>query len=771
MKIELLAPAGSYQTMVAAIEAGADAVYMGGMKFGARAYAENGDEDTIIDAIRYVHLRGKQLYLTVNTLLKNKELEQELYGYLKPLYEAGLDAVIVQDPGVLLFIKKHFPDMHIHASTQMTITGEMSAALLEEMGCTRIVTARELSLEEIAAISERTSLEIESFIHGALCYCYSGQCLMSSLFGGRSGNRGRCAQPCRLPYGVYENGKKINSEKNQFALSPKDMCTIEILPEIIRAGVTSLKIEGRMKRPEYTAGVVRIYRKYLDMYLKKEAYYTAHPEKYRVDSKDLQELFDLYNRDGFHTGYYKDHNGPKMMAVKNEKLTNGQKIRNEELFRTINAEYLDKQKKISLSGVLKLYMGLPASLLITGRYDAQEMICVEATGQMVDVAQKQPLTRERVIAQMKKTGNTPFEFMQFDVEMDSNIFMPMQALNELRRAGLEAFEQSIYDRYSRVVPDETNSDNMSDGDGLIYGESNKDSKECIILQDDKMVQTEFDKQAAVPYQLSVSVETKEQLEAVVYSELVTHIYASERIFDKNDIYNQVTSWIERAKKRRKKLYLALPFIHRKDKLNYLDDYYQKFLSFGLSGYLVRSLESVSYLRALGLASYLVADANLYTYNNRAQDFYQSLGITRITAPYELNNKELADRNNENSEVVIYGYQPLMVSAQCVKKNFRNCTKKSEVLTLQDRYKKQFCVQCVCEHCYNIIYNSIPLGIWKEASELKQLNFRTFRMNFTIESSEEVKKLLRDFGSLYLYGESVHFQTEQFTKGHLKRGVE
>lgn len=360
MVIELLAPAGSYQTLVAAIEAGADAVYMGGTKFGARAYAENGDEDTIIAAIRYVHLHNKKLYLTVNTLLKDRELENELYDYLKPLYEAGLDAVIVQDPGVLKFVKENFPGLHIHASTQMTITGKMSASLLEEMGCSRIVTARELSLKEIEDIRKNTSLEIESFIHGALCYCYSGQCLMSSLFGGRSGNRGRCAQPCRLPYGVYENGKKINSEKNQFALSPKDMCTIEILPEVIHAGVTSLKIEGRMKRPEYTAGVVRIYRKYLDLYLKNADKYEKHPELYRVDKADIQELFDLYNRDGFHTGYYKDHNGPKMMALKNEKLSNGQKARNEALFQRIKAEYLDKQRKLPLDASVQLHVGKPA---------------------------------------------------------------------------------------------------------------------------------------------------------------------------------------------------------------------------------------------------------------------------------------------------------------------------------------------------------------------------------------------------------------------------
>lgn len=755
MNIELLAPAGSYQTMAAAIEAGADAVYMGGLKFGARAFAENGDEDTMIAAIRYVHLHGKHLYLTVNTLLKEKELEEELYAYLKPLYEAGLDAVIVQDPGVMMFVKKHFPDMHIHASTQMTITGEMSAAMLEEMGCTRIVTARELSLKEIASIRQKTSLEIESFIHGALCYCYSGQCLMSSLFGGRSGNRGRCAQPCRLPYSVSQDGRILNSEQSQYVLSPKDMCTIELLPEIIRSGVTSLKIEGRMKRPEYTAGVVRIYRKYLDLYLNNKKFYDAHPEKYKVEKEDLQELFDLYNRDGFHTGYYKDHNGPKMMALRNEKLSKGQKIRNEALFQRIKGEYIDKQKKLPLKGYLRLKVKEPASFVVMNaledsleksrsyhyKADVSQLYCAEVQGQIVDAAQKQPLTKERILAQMNKTGNTPFGFIDIDIEMDENIFIPMQALNELRRAGLEEYDACVQRNYTRTIVSEAEEN-----------ENHKVSSE-------------------IPYELNASVETIEQLKLVMDSKYVSEIYASITMFEKDKIYLQVKKYIELTKAKGKSLYLALPFIHRKDTLAYLDAYYKTFVSDGLAGYLVRSIESLAYLRQLGLSEYVVADANLYTYNNRAKAYYRMMGVLRDTVPYELNAKEIRGRDNTNSEMIVYGYQPLMVSAQCIKKNLAGCSKKSEILTLEDRYKKKFCVKCVCDFCYTIIYNSIPLGIWKEASELKEMNLRKFRMNFTIERPEDVMKLLKKFGALYLQEENVFFETEQFTKGHFKRGVE
>ena len=264
-KWELLAPAGSYESMTAAFAAGADAVYIGGSRFGARAYADNLDQDRMCQAIDYAHLHGRRIYMTVNTLFKEQELK-ELYPYLLPFAVQGLDGVIVQDLGAMALIRECFPDLAVHASTQMTITGAYGARRLKELGAKRIVTARELSLEEIRFIHRQTGMEIECFIHGALCYCYSGQCLMSSLIGGRSGNRGRCAQPCRLPYEVKRRGKTVNPKDERLVLNLKDLCTLDQLPDILEAGVYSLKIEGRMKSPRYTAGVVSIYRKYLDAY-------------------------------------------------------------------------------------------------------------------------------------------------------------------------------------------------------------------------------------------------------------------------------------------------------------------------------------------------------------------------------------------------------------------------------------------------------------------------------------------------------------------------
>ncbi len=317
-KLEVLAPAGSFESLRAAVNAGADAVYMGGSRFGARAYAQNPEGENLLAAIDYAHLHGVRLYLTVNTLLKTRELEQELYDYLLPCYEHGLDAVLVQDMGVLKAVREWFPDLPVHASTQMTLNGVGGVKVLKELGAERAVLSRELSLNEIAVISRETGMELETFVHGALCYCYSGQCLFSSILGGRSGNRGRCAQPCRLAYSaVDEKGKNLTGE--QTLLSPKDICALDLIPEIAKAGVYSLKIEGRMKRPEYTAGVVRIYRKYVDQYLQ------YGEENYKVVEADRRELLLLFNRDGFSEGYYRQHNGKNMMALKNAEASEQEK--------------------------------------------------------------------------------------------------------------------------------------------------------------------------------------------------------------------------------------------------------------------------------------------------------------------------------------------------------------------------------------------------------------------------------------------------------------
>ncbi|HET8685709.1 MAG TPA: peptidase U32 family protein, partial [Methanosarcina sp.] len=306
-KPELLAPAGGMEAFVAAVENGADAVYLGARAFSARGYASNFSEKELEEAIDYAHLRGAKVYVTVNTLLKEEEVEHAL-KLLSCLREMGTDAVIVQDLGLISLAGKYLPDLPLHASTQMTLHNSEGVEFAKKMGMERVVLSRECSLEEIKRIKEKTGTEIEVFIHGALCISYSGQCLLSSLIGGRSGNRGFCAQPCRKKYRLYCEGKPIKTT-GSYLLSPKDLNTTSGLGALIEAGVESFKIEGRMKRPEYVAGVVRIYRRLIDRYLE-------NPAEYFVSEEEQETLTQLFNR-GFTQGYFFENPRWELMSREN----------------------------------------------------------------------------------------------------------------------------------------------------------------------------------------------------------------------------------------------------------------------------------------------------------------------------------------------------------------------------------------------------------------------------------------------------------------------
>lgn len=738
MKAELLAPAGSYEGLQAVVKAGADAVYIGGSMFGARAYANNPQQDEMLEAIDYAHIHGKQIYLTVNTLLKNKELYGQLYDYLAPYYQQGIDAVIVQDLGVLSFLKKEFPNLSIHASTQMAVTGARGAELLKEAGVSRIVTARELSLKEIYEIYQKTGMEIESFVHGALCYCYSGMCLFSSMLGGRSGNRGRCAQPCRLPYTAYKDKQQISREDQSYLLSPKDMCTIDILPEILQAGVYSLKIEGRMKRPEYAAGVTSIYRKYLDLYEK-------NPKNYEVTAEDKQMLLDLYQRDGFNQGYYHSHNGKEMIAVVNQKEQNKkQKItgkRNEVLFEQLKKEYLDTKKQEKINGNFILFVNSPAILDL----DFQD-IHIQVMGETVEEAVKQPLSADRVEKQMRKTGQTPFVFDTLEIMTDEAGFLPMQSINELRRQGLEELQKEILKKYRRELPERT--------------------------QKNRVKNSETSEKMPVFY---ASVETREQLEAVLEEKDIQGVYCHISMFDKKQLWKEAFETMYQVHKREKEFYLALPYMLRDGQLM---DMEQEFLKMAeqCEGFLVRNLEELGYLSKLGLLEKAVTDYSVYTFNDNAKNTLDEWGVMRTTVPLELNGKEIHARDNEKSEMIIYGYYPMMISAQCIKKTCGKCDKKSGFVKLKDRYGKYFLTKTFCDFCYNVIYNSVPTGFLEEAQQILGEGFESLRLNFTSETKEEVKNLLDTFIGIYgLKKKNVKKKNPkempEFTKGHFKRGVE
>lgn len=729
MRTELLAPAGSYEGLQAVVKAGADAVYIGGRMFGARAYAKNPEKYEMLEAIDYAHLHGKKIYLTVNTLLKNQELFGELYDFLAPYYAQGLDAVIVQDFGVLSFIKKEFPGLPIHASTQMAVTGPHGAGLIQEAGASRIVTARELSLKEIRDIYERTGAEIESFVHGALCYCYSGMCLFSSMLGGRSGNRGRCAQPCRLPYTAYQQGKQINGKNQSYLLSPKDMCTIEILPELLQAGVYSLKIEGRMKRPEYAAGVTAIYRKYLDLF-------ERHPESYQIEAEDMQELLDLYQRDGFNKGYYQVHNGKEMMAVRNQKEQNKkqniQGKRNEVLFERLKKQYLDAKLQEKITGTLVLCTDAPAVLDL----DFQNTH-VQVMGDMVEPAQRQPLTQDRVKKQMEKTGQTPFAFEHLEVITDEAGFLPMQSLNELRRAGLEKLEASYLSQYRRKLPEK-------DTESWTEREETLDSEQKWY----------------------VSVEQKEQWEAALSQEEVDGIYCSISMYSVKNFREEVLQDIQVTHQAGKEYYLTLPYVLREGRL---DNRIQAIREMGKSadGFVIRNLEELGYLKNLGLERKAVGDYSLYSFNDLSQNFLEDMGLLRTTVPLELNGKEIRRKECSRSEMIVYGYYPMMISAQCVKKTCGTCDHQSGTVQLKDRYGNYFMTKSFCDFCYTVIYNSVPTSLWEETEQIKSAGVQALRMNFTWENRKECKRLLE----LFVQKKKNAFKMQDATKGHFKRGVE
>lgn len=747
-RAELLAPAGSFASLKAAVAAGADAVYMGGARFGARAYAQNADQDEMIAAIEYAHLHGCRLYMTVNTLFKDNELG-ELYEYLLPYYKAGLDGVIVQDLGALSFIREHFPGIELHASTQMTITSVYGAKELKRLGCCRVVPAREVSLEEIRRIYDETGMDIETFVHGALCYCYSGQCLMSSLIGGRSGNRGRCAQPCRLPYRVYEqeNGTAVNKEDQKCVLSMKDLCTLDILPQILEAGVFSLKIEGRMKSPRYTAGVVRIYRKYLDRYLEYGS------EGYYVEPEDKKELLDLFDRGGFTSGYYTRHNGRDMIALKEKPEF---RETNKELFDFLDREYVETEKKEPVEGYAYLAEGLPSVLTLTCGD-----ISVTVSGQEPQAAKNQPMTREKVIRQLGKTGATAFEFTELEAEVCGALFLPVQALNELRREGFEALTEAIQNQWRRKAPEAGEVQNGADS-----GEKSSRAAGCAGPVPDESA-------GKRPMYLTVSAETGDQLSAALAVPEVRRICLDASSFQPE----RWAEFVQLIHQAGKECYLTLPHIFRTHAIGFFRTYRSCLEQAGFDGLLIRAFEEIQWMREEQISFSASFDASVYAWNHGAVHTLKEEQAAFITAPWELNSRELEPvfeacrREGLPAELIVYGRAPMMVSAQCITKTVKGCSKCPSLLWMKDRTGARLPVQNHCAFCYNTILNPLPVSLHGCADSVKRLAPEGLRLCFTIETGEETKAVLNAFAAEFIRGENAEPPFTEFTRGHFRRGVE
>ncbi len=794
---EILAPAGSVASLKGAVAAGADAVYIGGGKFGARAYADNPDEDELLSAIDFVHLNGKKIYLTVNTLLKEKELKNSLYDYLKNYYERGLDAVIVQDFGVLSFIRRNFPELPIHASTQMTVCQGMGAKLLEEIGgVTRVVPARELSLSEVRKLREDTSLELECFVHGALCYSYSGQCLLSSMIGGRSGNRGRCAQPCRQRYELTENGIK---KAEGCLLSLKDICTLEYIPDLVDSGIDSFKIEGRMKKPEYTAGITAAYsfltRKYEELGERGYRDYIAkNPGEL---SERVREASEIYNRGGFTKGYYFNYHGPLMMTPDRAnhsgvevgkvsdvsgrhisiRLSGGLsagdvlEIRGKDSFEfTVGAAGMERlaegnskiyevnvppdfkcvkgtpvfrtKNKTLLDGIGKEYLTKDAK---AGCKGAMKAICGEAAELKVELF-----------------GH---EFTAYGDTVESAVSRPMTAddiRNVLNKTGESEFsfaDISIVSSEDAFLPVGKIKELRKRGfEGLkeeILASLRRTTapEKPFVYKEDKV---------SLGNKLICRVAARCQLETILKSGIECTLF-----LDLQD--EALSAQLETARKVKDlgtEVFICLPPVfRRKDAERYENDFDPS----GADGVVINSLDELMFIKRLNFSGRIVCSEQLYTTNDEAVAFLRKIiPAESFTASPELNISELKDIDMSVRNFCLYGRTPVMYSAQCLRDNFLTCLKKTKgesgQLGLKDRTGVVFPVRTLCPLCLNVIYNSSVYSMigMRELDELTE--FASYILSFTTEDEKETEQVLK------AYIENVPLKGN-YTRGHLRRGVE
>lgn len=818
---EILAPAGSMEALRAAVSAGADAVYLGGSRFGARAYADNFGEAELLEAIAYCHRYGVKVYLTGNTLFRNGEMK-ELYGYLAPLYEAGLDAVIVQDLGVMSYLNQQFPGLPLHASTQMSITTGYAYRLLKDYGVTRIVPARELSMEEIKSLKAgENAPEVEVFVQGALCYCYSGHCLFSSLLGGRSGNRGRCAQTCRLPYTLWDReGNRIDYNGGEYLLSTKDLCGLEAVPELIAAGVDSFKIEGRMKRPEYVAACVRTYRRAVDACRKGEF-------NRKLVEDGQREMAEVFNRGGFTKGYYHQKNGESMMSVKSPKnagvcigemehsgrnrleirlsgdvekgdlfvvegneeevLTAAEGMKrgqllvlntsgrqkdcgNKKVFRVRNAQleqelkqYTASSGEITLRGKAEFIVGKPAVLTVFGNCGGREYK-IAAKGMVVQEAAKNPVIEETIYAKLCQTGGTGFHFEEMQISLSENAFYPMKELKELRRGAIKQLEESVLGQFRREKVERLSEEELEEVQEMLRQKSEQKTRQNFEQNSERNSKQDSE-EGRVPEEvacrISVMVSDLDQLAIAVSESRIAEIYLDLQYFEKEDIIREIM----KSRKQDKRLYLALPPVLRQDYIAEIQEILDRTAD-RLGGVVARNLDELAWLYERGYSGNVVTDYSLYVMNNQAGNFIRRyFKRARITLPVELNEAQLKSLlcKDGDWEMTVYGRQQLMVSAQCPQETVKGCNGKNPAFVLKDRYQKEFPVRGICKYCYTLYYNSLPTVLF-DCMEDAVWGKVNRRLHFTMESGKEMRRVLHTFFT----GEKYDGER---TRGHYRRGVE
>ncbi|HSQ89001.1 U32 family peptidase, partial [Romboutsia sp.] len=725
--VELLAPVGSFEALKAAVQNGANAVYLGGKDFSARASANNFDRDELKKAVRYAHIRGVQVFVTANTLIKQNEIH-DFVEYAKFLYDIDVDAIILQDVGMARFIKKELPDFEIHASTQMVAHSLEDVKYLESIGFDRVVLAREVTVEEIKYICDNCDADIEVFVHGALCVCYSGQCLMSSMIGNRSGNRGRCAQPCRQKYELIDihTGEVINSN-GEYLLSPRDLNTIEEIDKIIDTGVHSLKIEGRMKKPEYVATVIDSYRKAVDEY--------NETNKLKVSGETISDLYTIFNRkftkglvlgevgkdvmnseipnnQGLYIGKVLDHNkrtkrlkimlentlkkgdginlggGTIGRIIKNGDIHTigyegelieldfvGDAKRGQIVFKTSDSELMDRvqatfqqDKELIKSDIdAQITIKLGQSPILTLSDKKGNSATIEGD-KIVEPAMKVALSKEKVETQMQKLGNTPYVLRNLEIILDDTVSLPVSILNQMRRDCIELLDEQ------RVKIKNRNHKNK-----------------VIKYNPTKVSRDSFEK-------ISVKVKNIEQLEAALQCNVDIVYY--------EDV-NTLDEALKTGIKFNKKIAYSAPRIIRHKEYKQLEKSKQT----GVNSVQVGSWGALDYFKDKELN----IDYYLNAFNSETINHFKETGATNLCLSQELNIYEIKETlkyTDMQIEAVVYGYTPLMITEYCpmgvivrdCKKDKRVAKCKESTYALKDFKDEQYRISQDI-FCRSTIYNS------------------------------------------------------------------
>lgn len=800
--VELLAPVGSFEALKAAVQNGANAVYLGGKDFGARASANNFDRDELKEAVKYAHIRGVQVFVTTNTLRKENEIEDFL-EYAKFLYDIDVDAIILQDIGMARLIKRELPDFELHASTQMVAHSLEDVKYLESVGFDRVVLAREVTVEEIKYICDNCKADIEVFVHGALCVCYSGQCLMSSMIGNRSGNRGRCAQPCRQRYELIDvyTGEVVNSN-GDYLLSPRDLNAIEEIDKVIDAGVHSLKIEGRMKRPEYVATVIDGYRKTIDEYLA--------TNKLNVSDETINDLYTIFNRkftkglllgdvgkdmmnsqlpnnQGLYVGTVVDYNkkakrlkiklantlkkgdginlggGTIGRIIKNGNIETigykgetieldfvGEARKGQIVFKTSDSELMDRVQatftqdkefvKNIIDAKITIKLGQKPILTLKDRHSNEATI---EGDKIVEEAMKVALSKEKVETQLRKLGNTPYELDLLEIELDDNVSLPISLLNQMRRDCIELLDKE------RVSI------------------KNRKYKNKIVKY--KPVQYNRNKQQ----EISVKVKNLEQLESALECG-VDRIYYEDT--------NTIDKAMSLAMKYDKKVIYSAPRIIRNKEYNHL----AKANNAGVESVQVGNYGSIDYFKDKKLN----IDYYLNAFNSETINYYKEIGADTLCISQELNINEIKETikyTDINIESVVYGYTQLMITEYCpmgvivrdCKKDKRVAKCKESIYALRNSKGDEFRVSQDI-FCRSTIYNSNVTCMLDNLYELHEIGINVLRLDFTLEDKETVKEVIEAYQevlsndyklatkAIKLYNKLDEKGT---TAGHYYKGVE